>query len=113
VREEVDVAPGFEASASRSTHPFSGATLYDGPPSGLSSLVPDDEKAKGSRLTQTWRFDPTPDRPVFLVCHYAATSAKLTQALPAEVRVCTMSFEWTDRDGRVENPAVPPALACR
>jgi hypothetical protein len=113
VQESLPSPEGFTAAATHVAHAFDGVTLFDGPPAELASLVPDDEKSKGSHLTQTWRFPSPREHPLFLVCRYADTSATLTRELPAAVTTCSISLEWSEKGGVLEHPAVPPGFACR
>ena len=113
VAESVAAPPNYEGAATRMSHAFAGVSLFDGTPVELALLAPDTEKAKGARLTARWTFSSTRERTLYLICHYADTSATLARSAPPELTTCAISHLWDERTGIAEHPAVPPSFVCR
>ena len=61
-------------------------SVFDGPPSEMADLVPDNPSAK----VQRWTFDKKRTRDIYIVCNYADTRLKLARKAPAEVTVCSL-----------------------
>jgi hypothetical protein len=82
-------APGPDWSVTYSGYQtaVAGVTIFDGPPSGQASLVPDNEKPSGDNLIQIWQL-PKSDRGYWLQCNYANTTAQISRRLPANFTRC-------------------------
>lgn len=85
-----DAAPGVAANAAAS--PIS-ISVFDGPPSEMADLVPDNPNAK----LQRWTLGKQRTRDIYIVCNYADTRLKLARKVPPAVTACTAS----PRDGAV------------
>ncbi|MFO1323449.1 MAG: STY0301 family protein [Burkholderiales bacterium] len=79
-----DAAPGAPVIA---TSPPVSISVFDGPPSEMADLVPDNPNAK----VQRWTFGRKRTRDVYIVCNYADTRIKLARKAPAEVTSCATS----------------------
>jgi len=77
-------APGVAIAAA--TPPLS-ISVFDGPPTEMADLVPDNPNAK----LQRWTFGKPRMRDIYIVCNYADTRIKLSRKAPAEVTSCTLS----------------------
>jgi hypothetical protein len=79
-----EVKPG--ASTTEATPPVA-ISVFDGPPSEMADLVPDNPNA---RVVQ-WTFKKPRTRDVYIVCNYADTRIALARKAPAEVTSCALS----------------------
>jgi len=85
-----DAAPGVAVSAA--TPPVS-VSVFDGPPSEMADLVPDNPNAK----VQRWTFGKSRTRDIYVVCNYLDTRMTLAQKVPAAATSCAASA----KDGAV------------
>jgi hypothetical protein len=76
--------PGMAVAAA--TPPIS-ISVFDGPPTEMADLVPDNPNAK----LQRWTFGKPRARDIYIVCNYADTRLKLARKAPTEVTSCTLS----------------------
>jgi hypothetical protein len=92
VTEQPASAVGSEWSVRNSgaTHPLSHVSFYDGDPKQNASIVPQREFRSGADDVAVWLFG-TSDVPMWLACHYRATSLFLTRQLPL-YRECTVRY---------------------
>ena len=75
--------------------------VFDGHPSELVSLQPDQSKQTTGELTSTWHFDaPTPGRGFWLACTYSNSSGIFALPLAPNSRQCRMTQRVTS-SGRV------------
>jgi hypothetical protein len=79
-----EAKPG--ASTTESTPPIA-ISVFDGPPSEMADLVPDNPNA---RIVQ-WTFKKPRTRDIYIVCNYADTRIGLTRKAPPEVNSCSLS----------------------
>jgi len=79
-----DTQPG--ATVGGPTPPIS-VSVFDGPPTEMADLVPDNPNARVVR----WTFDKKRTRDVYVVCNYADTRMALAQKAPAEITSCTLA----------------------
>jgi hypothetical protein len=79
-----EAKPG--ASTTEATPPVA-ISIFDGPPSEMADLVPDNPNA---RIVQ-WTFKKPRTRDVYVVCNYADTRIALARKAPAEVTSCALS----------------------
>jgi hypothetical protein len=79
-----EAKPG--ASTTEATPPVA-ISVFDGPPSEMADLVPDNPSA---RIVQ-WTFKKPRTRDVYIVCNYADTRIALARKAPAEVTSCALS----------------------
>ena len=100
--EQKPVAPPADWSATDdgSPHRLTGNTFFDGPPAELASLVYDEEAPTGKEWTGVWHFAANP-RGYWIACTYSGTSIVLSRRLPAEVKVCRVTYEQESREGPV------------
>ncbi len=61
-------------------------SVFDGPPSEMADLVPDDPNARIVR----WTFAKNRTRDLYIVCHYADTRIALAQKAPPGIASCTL-----------------------
>lgn len=59
-------------------------SVYDGPPSEMADLVPDDPNAK----VQRWTLPKARTRDTYIVCNYMDTRIRLARKVPAEATSC-------------------------
>jgi hypothetical protein len=79
-----EAKPG--ASTTEATPPVA-ISVFDGPPSEMADLVPDNPNA---RIVQ-WTFKKPRTRDIYVVCNYADTRIALARKAPAEVTSCALS----------------------
>ena len=79
-----EAKPG--AATTEATPPVA-ISVFDGPPSEMADLVPDNPNA---RVVQ-WTFKKPRTRDVYIVCNYADTRIALARKAPAEVASCALS----------------------
>jgi hypothetical protein len=79
-----EAKPG--TSTTESTPPVA-ISVFDGPPSEMADLVPDNPNA---RIVQ-WTFKKPRTRDIYIVCNYADTRIGLARKAPAEVGSCSLS----------------------
>jgi hypothetical protein len=79
-----EAAPGVAVTAPASPVSIS---VFDGPPSEMADLVPDNPNAK----LQRWTFGKKRTRDIYIVCNYADTRMKLARKAPAEVASCALT----------------------
>ncbi|HXN11764.1 MAG TPA: STY0301 family protein [Candidatus Acidoferrales bacterium] len=93
-------APGPDWTVSYSGYEtaVAGVTIFDGPPAEQASLVPDNQKAVGDDIIQTWQL-PNSSRGYWLQCNYANTTAQLARRLPASIRRCDVVYDHNLRFG--------------
>jgi hypothetical protein len=85
-------APDWSVSYSGYDTAVEGVTIFDGPPAGQASLVPDNEKTAGDDVIQTWQLTKS-DRGYWLQCNYANTTAQISRRLPAGVERCEVVYD--------------------
>jgi hypothetical protein len=73
-------------------HRLASVTFFDGPPKEQASLVYDDTASAGKEWTGIWHFGPSP-RGFWIACGYSGTSVMFSRRLPAEVKVCRVTYE--------------------
>ncbi len=118
VEEKPDAPSAWTADPARVEHPFERIEVLTGAPGEErkefpASLVPDDEKRSGRKLTQTWRLATYRRDGVVLVCRYRGTSAALASAVPADVAACEQTVGWDAKKGVTDVPGSPPTMICR
>jgi len=82
--EAKDAAPGAAVTAPT---PPASVSIFDGPPTEMADLVPDNPNAK----VQRWTFGKTRTRDIYVVCNYVDTRMKLAQKVPAGVTSCALT----------------------
>jgi hypothetical protein len=85
-------APDWSVSYSGYETAVQGVTIFDGPPAGQASLVPDNEKTSGDNVIQTWRLTRS-DRGYWLQCNYANTTAQIARRLPDNITRCDVVLD--------------------
>lgn len=92
--------PVAAATPVKSTHLLAGITLFDGNPSEMASLAPDEEPdaaatdtSKGAATPpedapQVWSFPDDVKQPVWLACNYQGSVLVVAKALPAGQKTC-------------------------
>ena len=105
--------PGWtlDGKVGAGTHAFAAITIYNKDPKAEAAgfpaiLAPDDEKADGNKVVQTWNLKDYRDLPIMLVCQYRNTKATLTRELPAELQTCVFRFELTRNAQLLAKPEV-------
>jgi hypothetical protein len=74
------------AATTEATPPVA-ISVFDGPPSEMADLVPDDPNARIVR----WTFAKNRTRDIYIVCNYADTRIGLARKAPPEVTSCSLS----------------------
>jgi hypothetical protein len=106
---------GWNVTFDTAPHRLSRVTLFDGPVEENASLVPDrvvpeKETTSGKTRTAKWLLQPKPERPYWLACYYSGSSLALSRALPAGLKMCSVTYSLT-----VEIDGMPEiqSLSCR
>ena len=99
-QKPLEVPAGWSAADDGSPHRLAQVTFFDGLPAELASLVYDDEASAEKEWTGIWHFEPNP-RGYWIACAYSGTSVVLSRRLPAEVKVCRVTYEKESREGPV------------
>jgi hypothetical protein len=86
-RTASDVRNAAAGAAIEATTPPISISVFDGPPSEMADLVPDNPNAR----VQRWTFGKARTRDIHIVCNYADTRLKLTRKVPATVTSCAVS----------------------
>jgi hypothetical protein len=90
--------PGWDAS-SRSDeamlHNLSGVNFYDGPPSELVGLTPNDGKTVGNKSIAIWKLDKKRNsgQGFWIECTYTYTQVVLSRRVPDSIRECSVYFD--------------------
>ena len=71
---------------------LAGVTIFEGPPSEMASLAPDDTRTMRETVVQTWKL-PQSDKRYWIKCSYENTAAELSREMPAAVTSCKVVFE--------------------
>ena len=82
--EAKEAAPGTSITAAT---PAISVSVFDGPPTEMADLVPDNPNAKVPR----WTFGASRPRDIYVVCNYLDTRLTLAQKVPATVTSCALS----------------------
>ncbi len=80
----LNAVPGTAISAAS---PPVSISMFDGPPTEMADLVPDDPNAR----VQRWTFGKARTRDIYVVCNYADTRVKLARAVPSTVGTCALA----------------------
>jgi hypothetical protein len=80
-----DAKPG--AAVTEATPPVA-ISVFDGPPSEMADLVPDNPNA---RIVQ-WTFAKNRTRDIYIVCNYADTRIALSRKAPSTVTSCMLAM---------------------
>jgi len=91
---------GFRAGPIRLT----GASVFDGPPVELASLVPDHQTGKGAHTRATWKFEGEFPKGKWISCDYGEGLVYLAHKLEDSVIRCTATFDQEPK---------PPSLVIR
>ena len=86
VRTPSSVTNVGAGAAIASNSPSVSISVFDGPPTEMADLVPDNPNAK----VQRWTFGKKRTRDIYIVCNYADTRMKLTRKTPKEVASCSL-----------------------
>jgi hypothetical protein len=78
-----------ENEAPRPLGAVAGVSLYDGAPTEMADLVPDNPDAFG-KAPLVWSLAGDPKREIWVVCRYRNTTAAFGKALPPGVRTCSV-----------------------
>jgi len=93
VAESVAPISGWTGAPAKAQHSFQRISVYNGTPGNQEyDLAPDDEKEKGTRITQTWDLKAYRTMNIFLRCRYHDTSVVLLRDLPPDLTACTLRF---------------------
>lgn len=100
--------PELSAGSTSSSFKFRYVSFFDGDPSEMVDLAPDDG-TNPKVLEQRWQFARTSERPVIMVCRYHGTDQIVTKEVPTEVKECRLSG-FVDDQGEIVGS---PSLECR
>jgi hypothetical protein len=99
-QKAVSLPSGWSAADDGSPHRLAGVTFFDGPPAELASLKYDETASASGEWTGIWHFEPNP-RGFWIACSFSGTSIVLSRRLPAEVKVCRVSYAKERGEGPV------------
>jgi len=71
---------------------LSGLAVFDGPPSEMADLAPDEGPTTADSVSNIWDLPPS-DRGYWVTCSYGNTNVTLTRQLPKSVTRCEAVFE--------------------
>lgn len=101
---ETDAAAGGTSVS----YKFRYVSFYDGDPSEMADLAPDD-RSRAPKLDQVWRFAREAGRSIVMVCRYHGTQETMRKDVPASVKECRL--EGTiDGKGEIQGS---PKLTCK
>jgi len=83
---------GWTEGADKLPIELSGIAVFDGPPSEMADLIPDEGPKTADTVSDTWDLPPS-DRGYWLTCRYGNTNVTLTRQLPKSVKRCEAIFE--------------------
>lgn len=110
VTESAAGTGAWKGSSVTTEHSFERISIYNGKDGDKEyDLAPDDEKERGSKITQTWDLKAYRSMNILMRCRYRDTAAVLSMDLPAALKTCTFTFEM-DAKGRIVGK---PAAVCR
>jgi hypothetical protein len=110
VTESAEATGGWRATPAQVPHLFERVSVLNGTQGGKEyDLAPDDEKAAGAAVVQTWFLKDYRSMNLFVRCRYHDTAVTLAMDLPASMQTCTFTFELR-KDGSVGGKS---AAACR
>ena len=99
-QKAVSLPVGWSAADDGSPHRLAGVTFFDGPPAELASLKYDETAPADMEWTGIWHFGPNP-REFWIACSFSGTSLVLSRRLPAEVKVCRVTYAQERGEGPV------------
>lgn len=73
--------------------------VFDGNPSGMGALVPDQSSSQGTSMRSTWVL-ADPQTEYWMACIYRNSRAMLARRLPTLLKSCTLTNK-VQKDGRV------------
>ena len=82
----------WESLGGSSSHELEGVIVYDGHPSRMASLVPDNEVTRAGKPVAVWTFTQTATKRIWLQCTYRGTSATLARQLDASLKSCEVTY---------------------
>lgn len=82
---------GWKVTPESKRRELDGATLFDGTPEELASLVPWKIKDSAGKSTLGWALDKQNKRDYWLECRYGFSNIKLTRQVPKESSFCVLS----------------------
>jgi hypothetical protein len=80
---------------SNEPHRLAGATIFDGRPSEMASLIGDTTVLSRTQTRTSWSLDPS--REYWLLCSYASTGVTLFRAIPRTAKACVVTYSRTSR----------------
>lgn len=108
--ETAQMTGGWQSTTAKVERRFERASVYNGKQGAEEyELAPDDEKAGGRAIVQTWFLKDYRTMNLFLRCRYYHTAVTLAMDLPARLKTCTFTFEL-HKDGTITGK---PAALCR
>lgn len=66
--------------------------FFDGPPSDMASLAPDQTLELVQKSVAIWKFAPRTASGIWIACDYFLTTVILTRKLPAGIRQCKATY---------------------
>jgi hypothetical protein len=87
-----DSPAGWNAIAGEKEHALMGVTIYDGNPSEMASLVPE-EKKNGEYDLAVWELRKPVKESFWIECSYQDTNIKLAKAIDKKITVCEVTYD--------------------
>jgi len=93
-------------------HSVSGVNFYDGPPSELVGLTPNDGTTVGKKRIATWKLykKRNSGQGFWIECMYTYTNVVLSKRVPDSIRECSV---YSDKNSRVEHDYVFERMECK
>ncbi len=95
--------PGWSQVVSKGSYYLNSIAFYAGDPKDLANLKPD----FANKGVAKWSFSPNDN--IYIVCGYNQTAIQLTQALPANINRCEVTFDQTMMS---EKGFIPKKVTC-
>ncbi len=99
--------PDWSATRSPTLHRLRALSFYYGPVSEKAELKPKFYRKSKAVFVDEWTFNRTELQPIYMACSYGQTDIILSQAIPTEVKFCTLSY-----DGR-NSTIIANSFVCR
>lgn len=99
------VESDLTSSGQPQSYDFRYVSFFDGDPSGLANLAPD-EGPNPKVLDQRWDLQRTPGHSINMVCRYHGTEKTVVMEVPVEVTQCKLTGLVSEQGEIVGSPSL-------
>ena len=96
---------GINAAGSTDSFKFRYVSFFDGDPSEMADLAPDDGP-NPKVLEQSWQFKLSPGRPIYMVCRYHGTDETVKKEVPSDIKQCKLNGLVNEQGEVVGSPTL-------